>query len=398
MVVIPNLKHTLPIPHILPFFSNKTPWSCISYTDSISFNPINQGVQSLTASLDDGFLQIKRKNARFYMEESNADSWFINFEPDFPYFLQDYEQLNQSAPSPMILNLSSPSPECCWSNSNSDPNPSPEVCTTSPPLQLPNAVTDQTNKKKRKLPRKKNWNSRITKERNSRDGQETEKSDGSDDTNLSPTTGHGRKRSYEAKSNGDREKNNSGSADQVPQFGIRKKDHVIAERMRREKLTQRFIALSSLLPGLSRMDKASVLEDAIKYVKQLQERVKSLEAQTLTKSIQPSNTAQKLQSTPDKCNLAESTVDDDQSTKKSLPEIEVRISQQRVLIKIHCGNQKGILAKLLSEIENLGLTIVTTSAVPFTSSSINITVTTEVDQELSLTVEDVVTTINFALK
>ncbi|KAJ4771910.1 basic helix-loop-helix (bHLH) DNA-binding superfamily protein [Rhynchospora pubera] len=314
------------------------------------------------------------------MEESNVDSWFINFEPDVPYFLQDFEHLDQSAPSPMILDLSSPSPECCWSNSNLDPNLSPEVCATSPPLQLPNAVTvtDQT-KKKRKLPRKKSWNSRIAKEKNSTDGQEIEKSDGSDDIiNLSPTTGRGRKRSSEAKSNGARGKNDTGPADQVPQLGLHKKDHVIAERMRREKLTQRFIALSSLLPGLSRMDKASVLEDAIKYVKQLQERVKTLEAQTLTKSIQPSNSETKSQSTLDECNSAESTVDDDQSTnKKFIPEIEVRISQQRILIKIHCGNQQGILAKLLSEIENLGLTIVTTSAVPFTSSSINITVSTK---------------------
>ncbi|KAJ1699845.1 hypothetical protein LUZ63_008357 [Rhynchospora breviuscula] len=334
------------------------------------------------------------------MEESNVDSWFINVEPDFPnYLLQDFEQLDQSEPSPMILNLSSPSPECCWFNTNSDPNPSPEVCTTSPPLQLPNAVTDQT-KKKRKLPRKKSCNSRITKERNGTDGQEIGKSNSSDDINLSPSTGRGKKRSYETKSDGDKGKSSTGSADQVPQFGLHKKDHhVIAERMRREKLTQRFIALSSLLPGLSRMDKASVLEDAIKYVKQLQERVKSLEAQTLTKSIQPLNIGQKSQSTPDECKSAKRTMDDDQSTKKkSLPEIEVRISQQRVLIQIHCGNQKGILAKLLSEIENLGLTIVTTSAVPFVSSSINITVSTKVDQELSLTVEDVVKTINFALK
>ncbi|KAG6577330.1 Transcription factor basic helix-loop-helix 25, partial [Cucurbita argyrosperma subsp. sororia] len=57
----------------------------------------------------------------------------------------------------------------------------------------------------------------------------------------------------------------------------RAKDHVLAERKRREKLSQRFIALSALLPGLKKMDKASILGDAIKYIKQLQERVESLE-------------------------------------------------------------------------------------------------------------------------
>ncbi|KAF7843064.1 nicotiana tabacum ORF protein [Senna tora] len=49
------------------------------------------------------------------------------------------------------------------------------------------------------------------------------------------------------------------------------------EWKRREKLSQRFIALSALVPGLKKMDKASVLGDAIKYLKQLQEKVKSLE-------------------------------------------------------------------------------------------------------------------------
>ncbi|KAK9144144.1 hypothetical protein Sjap_004047 [Stephania japonica] len=45
-------------------------------------------------------------------------------------------------------------------------------------------------------------------------------------------------------------------------------DHIIAERKRREKLSQCFIALSAIVPNLKKMDKASVLGDAIKYMKQ----------------------------------------------------------------------------------------------------------------------------------
>ncbi|KAK1383300.1 hypothetical protein POM88_021035 [Heracleum sosnowskyi] len=47
-----------------------------------------------------------------------------------------------------------------------------------------------------------------------------------------------------------------------------------------------FIALSALVPGLKKMDKASVLGDAIKYLKQLQEKVKTLEEQTRRKSTE----------------------------------------------------------------------------------------------------------------
>ncbi|KAJ4818200.1 basic helix-loop-helix (bHLH) DNA-binding superfamily protein [Rhynchospora pubera] len=331
------------------------------------------------------------------MEESNVDSWLVNFEMSYSSFLQDFDQLDQLAPSPMIPNLSSISPECCFSNSNSDPYPSPEIC-TSLPLRGSN-IADKSKKKMK--PRNKSWNSGITKEKKSTDGEQTGKSDGTDNLKLSPTAGRGRKRSYDAKSNVDTEKNSTDSADQATQLGLHKKDHVMAERLRREKLTQRFIALSSLLPGLSRMDKASVLEDAIKYVKQLQERVKTLEAQSLPKAVPQPDVEKKSQSSPDECNsstCAESSLHDVPSNKGSLPEIEVRISQQTVLIKVHCDGRKGILGKAMSEIENLGLTIVTTSVVPFTSSIIDMTITAKVDEELSLTVEDLVKRINLTFK
>uniref|UniRef100_A0A453IZ29 BHLH domain-containing protein n=1 Tax=Aegilops tauschii subsp. strangulata TaxID=200361 RepID=A0A453IZ29_AEGTS len=79
-------------------------------------------------------------------------------------------------------------------------------------------------------------------------------------------------------------------------------DHVMAERKRREKINQRFIELSALIPGLKKvfeyvespvgkclidlvtlfpfdqMDKGTILTVATRYVKELQERVRSLEA------------------------------------------------------------------------------------------------------------------------
>ncbi|RWV98732.1 hypothetical protein GW17_00038402 [Ensete ventricosum] len=75
-------------------------------------------------------------------------------------------------------------------------------------------------------------------------------------------------------------------------------EHIMAERKRREKLSQRFIELSAIVPGLKKltksrfmspalgkMDKASVLSDAIKYLKQLQENVKALEDQVAKRNV-----------------------------------------------------------------------------------------------------------------
>ncbi|KAL6839032.1 hypothetical protein ACP4OV_031086 [Aristida adscensionis] len=54
--------------------------------------------------------------------------------------------------------------------------------------------------------------------------------------------------------------------------------HVLKERRRREKLNERFIVLRSLVPFVTKMDRASILGDTIEYVKQLRRRIHDLES------------------------------------------------------------------------------------------------------------------------
>ncbi|KAL3499150.1 hypothetical protein ACH5RR_038243 [Cinchona calisaya] len=58
-------------------------------------------------------------------------------------------------------------------------------------------------------------------------------------------------------------------------------NHVEAERQRREKLNQRFYALRSVVPNVSRMDKASLLSDAVAYINELKAKIKDLESRRL---------------------------------------------------------------------------------------------------------------------
>ncbi|KAF8380233.1 hypothetical protein HHK36_027715 [Tetracentron sinense] len=55
-------------------------------------------------------------------------------------------------------------------------------------------------------------------------------------------------------------------------------NHVLLERRRREKLNEKFLVLRSLVPIISKVDKASILNDTIAYLKELETRVEELES------------------------------------------------------------------------------------------------------------------------
>uniref|UniRef100_A0A7N1A3E4 Transcription factor n=1 Tax=Kalanchoe fedtschenkoi TaxID=63787 RepID=A0A7N1A3E4_KALFE len=55
-------------------------------------------------------------------------------------------------------------------------------------------------------------------------------------------------------------------------------NHVEAERQRREKLNQKFYALRAVVPNVSKMDKASLLGDAISYINELRSKLQAAEA------------------------------------------------------------------------------------------------------------------------
>lgn len=177
-------------------------------------------------------------------------------------------------------------------------------------------------------------------------------------------------------------------------------DHIIAERRRREKINQRFIELSTVIPGLKKMDKATILGDAVKYVRELQDKVKTMEdddsaAATITTIRSAVLVSKKIKADDDD----DEEEDAGESSHGGLPEIEVRVSDEKtVLVRIHCKNARGLLVRVLAEVEELRLAITHTSVMPFPADTAIITITAKVEEGFNSTVEEIVRRLNLSLR
>ncbi|XP_010472272.1 PREDICTED: transcription factor bHLH19-like isoform X1 [Camelina sativa] len=177
------------------------------------------------------------------------------------------------------------------------------------------------------------------------------------------------------------------------------KEHVLAERKRREKLSEKFIALSALLPGLKKADKVTVLDDAISRMKQLQEQLRKLkEEKEATREMESIILVKKSKVLyDDEPNLSSSPSYHNQFD-QALPEIEAKVSQNDVLIRIHCEKSKGRMINILNTIENLQLRIENSIVLPFGDSTLDITVLAQMDKDFSVSVlKDLVRNLRLAL-
>uniref|UniRef100_A0A7C9E2U4 BHLH domain-containing protein n=1 Tax=Opuntia streptacantha TaxID=393608 RepID=A0A7C9E2U4_OPUST len=164
------------------------------------------------------------------------------------------------------------------------------------------------------------------------------------------------------------------------------RDHLVAERRRRQKMTQHLISLAALLPHLKRMDKSSILGEAVEYVKQLQERVEVLEADN-ARNVEESSLVEFEEDNISCC--GDNNEEIHRSKQGQLPEIEARLCNENVVVRIQCERQVAILVKILSALEKLRLSIITVHAFPFGEKNSGITIITQVGHNLAFTSQTV---------
>nr|XP_043616229.1 transcription factor bHLH18-like [Erigeron canadensis] len=194
----------------------------------------------------------------------------------------------------------------------------------------------------------------------------------------------------------------------VPRGPVQAQDHVLSERKRREKLNQLFISMSALLPNLKKLDKASVLEDAANHIRELQDRVKELEGLSSSvnawdakqsvvlisknsRLITNNNNDDDLSPTTDheaNSESADCSVDDVSSKSSSGDEIEVRMSQNHVLIRIQSQKNSLSITKVLSTIHKIGLSVISSSTMPFANTATLFMIVAQIEDDFFMTATD----------
>lgn len=125
--------------------------------------------------------------------------------------------------------------------------------------------------------------------------------------------------------------------------------NLMAERGRRKRLNDRLSMLRSIVPKISKMDRTSILGDTIDYVKELTERIKTLE--------------EEIGATPEELNLLNAgknffgDSNDDVPMRNSTKFVVEKKGDGGTSIDICCATSPGVLLSTVSALEVLGLEI-----------------------------------------
>ncbi|XP_019192853.1 PREDICTED: transcription factor bHLH14-like [Ipomoea nil] len=136
-------------------------------------------------------------------------------------------------------------------------------------------------------------------------------------------------------------------------------NHVEAERQRREKLNHRFYALRSVVPNVSKMDKASLLADAVTYINRLKAKVEDLENKLGTHGENQMSRKRIMEIMHDAQSTTTSTVDHVMGggSPFGAMDVEVKIIGSEAMIRVHSPDVNYPAARLMNVLREMELKI-----------------------------------------
>ncbi|KFK28472.1 hypothetical protein AALP_AA7G000700 [Arabis alpina] len=139
-------------------------------------------------------------------------------------------------------------------------------------------------------------------------------------------------------------------------------NHVEAERQRREKLNQKFYALRAVVPNVSKMDKASLLGDAISYINELKSNLEKAESdkEELEKQIDEMRKevkAKAMASENGKCSVKDRKCLNQDSSVAIEMEIDVKIIGWDVMVRIQCSKKNHPGARFMEALKELDMEV-----------------------------------------
>ncbi|XP_049404571.1 transcription factor bHLH35-like [Solanum stenotomum] len=187
--------------------------------------------------------------------------------------------------------------------------------------------------------------------------------------------------------------------------GAQSSKNIVSERIRRNKLKEKLFALRALVPKITKMDKASIVKDAIGYIEELQKQDRRIQGELSELESETSNkNSTHLQhetfdfSKPKR----PTTLDEQQYGYHSSPidVLQLKVSSMRdktVVVNLTCIKRRDTMVKLCDVFESLNIKI--TSATIFASSGTLLnTAFIEADEEdcnlLKLRIETAIASLN----
>ncbi|XP_031487679.1 transcription factor FER-LIKE IRON DEFICIENCY-INDUCED TRANSCRIPTION FACTOR-like [Nymphaea colorata] len=152
------------------------------------------------------------------------------------------------------------------------------------------------------------------------------------------------------------------------------------ERKRRDKLKDKLLALRSLVPFITKMDKASIVGDAVVYVQKLHKEAMELEQEIRELELSFGCSGHGEYDTDDKFKLS-GVSDQPRHDSYRILQLDVfLVEQRRFYVKVICSVKKGVALALLQAVESLACLHVQSSNMAAFDSFIVFTCTVQAAQ------------------